>query len=180
MVVQIPDKKQVEELGLRFEGGVVKDEEGHIIPLSDMRLKQVRKRLNWNIVGPGIAILIFVLGWVGVVSERAYTATVNAETLIKQATVIEKQDAQIDELKKANERQEIMINKQTQILQKQDSIMNISREYHDKRSEAIERDVVGELRALRIDLKDMKSELTELKSLMRAAMHRKAKTPPKE
>ena len=111
-------------------------------------------------------------------SERAYTATVNAEKIVEQTVTMTKQDSQIDELKKANERQEIMINTQTQILKKQDSIMDISRQYHDKRSEAIERDVVGELRSLRIDLKDMKSELSELKNMLRATMHRRAAAKP--
>ena len=138
----------------------------------------IKKIINWNLVGPGIAILIFVLGWVTVVSERAYTATVNSEKIVQQTVITEKQDAQIGELKSAIERQEIMIKEQTQILQKQDKIMEISREYHDKRLEAIERDVVNELRSLRLDIKDLKSEVSSLKTMLRTTAHSKA--PKKE
>lgn len=174
MVLQSPDPTEIEKLGLVMERGVVKDSDGNIVSSDDNRLKDIKKKINWNWAGPGIAIMLFVLGWVTVVSERAYTATVNADKIIHQSVTIDKQDEQIDELKKGNERQEILIKEQMQVLDKQDKIMEISREYHDKRSEAIERDVVGELRSLRLDIKDMKSELSALRMMLRAGAHKKA------
>lgn len=173
MVLQSPDRKELEKLDLKIVDGKVVDKTGAAI--SADQFKAIKKRINWNLVGPGIAILIFVLSWVTVVSERAYTATVNSDKIVQQAVTVEKQDTQIEELKKANERQEILIKEQIQVLDKQDKIMEISRDYHDKRSEAIERTVVGELRSLRLDIKDMKSELSALRMMLRGAMHSKNK-----
>jgi len=172
MVLQSPDRKELEKLNLKIVDGLVVDQKGEAI--SGKQFKSIKKRINWNWVGPGIAVIIFVMGWVTVVSERAYTATVNTDKIVQQTVIAEKQDVQIGELKSANERQEIMIKEQTQILQKQDKIMEISREYHDKRLEAIERDVVSELRSLRIDIKDLKSEMTALRMMLRANAHKKA------
>jgi hypothetical protein len=173
MVLQSPNRKELEKLNFKIVDGTVVDQTGEAI--STKQFKAIKKTINWNLVGPGIAILIFVLSWVALVSERAYTATVNTEKIVQQSVIVEKQNTQIEELKKGNERQEILIKEQMQVLDKQDKIMEISREYHDKRSEAIERDVVGELRSLRLDIKDMKSELSALRNMLRNSMHAKNK-----
>ena len=180
MVLQSPDRKELEKLDLKIVDGKVVDNTGTQIPAA--QFKAIKKRINWNLVGPGIAILIFVMSWVGLVSERAYTATVNADKIVQQSVIVEKQDTQIEQLRQGNERQEILIKEQMQVLDKQDKIMEISREYHDKRSEAIERTVVGELRSLRLDIKDMKSELGALRMMLRSSAHKKAaaKPPTKE
>ena len=159
MVFKSPHPKDIEELGLIFEDGLIKDSEGKIVPLTDERLKNVRTKINWSWLGPIIAIIIFVLGWAGVVSERAYTATVNSESITRQQAKIGKQEVQIEELKKANERQEIMMKQQTQIIDKQDKVMSAREKYADKRLDAIERGVIDEIRALRIEIKDLKSEI---------------------
>jgi len=67
--------------------------------------------------------------------------------------------SQIEKLKIENERQEIMIKEQLEYLPELDPA----------RQEEIERDVVEELRSLRIDIKDYKSELTTLKRMLRKA-----------
>lgn len=159
------DPVKLEKLGLELKDDVVKEKgTGTVVPESDSRIKNIMtSKINWSWVGPAVAIVLFVLGWATVVSERAYTATVNSDKIEQQTVSIEKQDVQIDELKKANERHEIMVKEQMQILDKQDKVMETREKYSDKRLDAIERDVVNELRSLRLEMKELKSEISELR-----------------
>ena len=162
MVLKSPHPEDISRLGLKFEDGLIKDSEGRIVPSTDERLRNIRTKLNWGWLGPMIAIAIFIFGWAGVVSERAYTATINSESIVRQEGKIGKQEVQIDELKKANERQEIMMKQQSQIIDKQDKVMNAREKYADKRLDAIERSVIDEIRALRIEIKDLKFTIQQL------------------
>jgi hypothetical protein len=158
-----PDK--LKELGLEIEGEIIKEKEtGIVVPETDSRIKDVVKsKINWNWIGPAIAVTLFVLGWVTVVSERAWTATVNTDSIAKQEVKIGNQEVQIESLKKANERQEIMMQQQTQIIDKQDKVMETREKYADKRLENVERGVVDELRALRLTIESLRLEIRGLK-----------------
>lgn len=147
------DPKKLEELGLELEGEVIKEKDtGTVVSSGDGRVRSATKtKVNWNWVGPLVAILIFILGWATVVSERAWTATINVDRIEQQQQRIVDQQVQIDELKKANERQEILIERQMQVLKRQDEVMNTRERYADKRLEAIEKDILTELRALRLE-----------------------------
>ena len=71
--------------------------------------------------GVALGLFLFIFIWYGIwiipaaiISERAYNATVNSDLIRQQSSSIEKQNVQIDTLRKANERQEVMIKKQLQ------------------------------------------------------------------
>ena len=161
------DPKEIEELGLVLENDIVKEKIGEktvVVPETDRRLvKAVKTKLNWSLVGPVVAVLIFIFSWGGIISERAYTATVNTDDITKQEVKIGNQDIQIEQLKKANERQEIMMKEQMQIIDKQDRIMTIREKYSDKRLDAIGRDVIDEMRSLRMTVEALRIEIRSLK-----------------
>jgi len=161
------DPREIEKAGFILEDDIVKEKIGEkvvVVPGTDERLvKATKTKLNWSLVGPIVAFIIFILSWGGVISERAYTATVNTDNITKQEVKVEKQDVQIDQLKKANERQEIIMKEQKQILKRQDTVMDVREGYMNKRLEAIERGVIDEIRILRIKIEALQLEIRSLK-----------------
>jgi hypothetical protein len=161
------DPKEIEELGFVLEDDIVKEkigEETVVVPETDIRLtKAVKTKLNWSLLGPVVAVILFVFSWGGIISERAYTASVNVESIEKLDKKFIKQNDKITSVMKANERQEIMIEKQMQVLKRQDSVLTVRENYMNKRLDAVGRGVVDEIRSLRLTIEALRIEIRALK-----------------
>jgi hypothetical protein len=161
------DPTEIEELGFFLEDDVVKEkigEETIVVPETDKRLvKAVKTKVNWVLLGPAVAVMLFVFSWGGVISEKAYTASANVENIEKLDKKFIKQNDRITSITKANERQEILIKEQMQVLKRQDEVMVVHEKYMNKLIDRVDRSVVDELRLLRITIEELRLEIRALK-----------------
>lgn len=157
------DPSRLEDLGFELQGDVVKEKAtGQVVDKEDSRLEKAKKKvINWSWVGPVVAALIFIFGWAGVISERAYTATINSDRIVQQQEQIAQQNIQIDELRKANERQEIMIHRQMQIIEKQDKILDLYNKINEDRNSDV-KSHIGRLYGGLSDVKDVREKQREI------------------
>jgi hypothetical protein len=107
------DPKEIEELGFVLEDDIVKEkigEETVVVSETDKRLvKAIKTKLNWTLLGPAVAVMLFVFSWGTVISERAYTATVNVDNIEKLDNKFIKQNDKISFLTKIIIQQEEII-----------------------------------------------------------------------
>lgn len=129
------DPEELERLGLEFDvkENVVKDKEsGKVLKENDEKVKRAQKlKPNWALVGPIVAILIFVMSWAGVVSERAFSAVFQAE---QNAQHIQSLNLKHADAQEQIAQQSLMIERLIQIVDKQDRIIEMYNKINEDRN----------------------------------------------
>lgn len=127
-----PDK--LEKLNLEFDAQekVLKDRtSGEIVNEDSAAVRKARRlKFNWNLVGPTVAVLIFVMGWAGVVSERAFSAMFQAQ---QNAQQIDNMNLKHVDAQEQIAQQSLMIERLMQIFDRQDQIIQMYNKINEDR-----------------------------------------------